>query len=47
MVSVLVEGDLIKLLKNIEVERSHQNIKGKFNNERWEIDILAVNGQKI
>ena len=40
----LVEGDLIKLLKekNIQVERTHQNIKG-----RCSIDILAVNGEEI
>ena len=44
LIETLVEGDLIKLLKekNIKVERTHQNIKGKF-----EIDILAVNGEEI
>ena len=44
LIETLVEGDLIKLLKekNIKVERTHQNIKGKF-----EVDILAVNGEEI
>ena len=40
----LEEGNLIKLLKekNIKVERTHQNIKGRF-----QIHILAVNGEEI
>ena len=44
LMETLVEGDLIKLLKekNIQVERTHQNIKG-----RCPIDILAVNGEEI
>ena len=45
----LVEGDLIKLLqeRNIEVDKTLQNIKVVYNNERWEIDILAVNGNEV
>ena len=49
LMEALVEGDLIKLLKDkkIEVERTLQNIKGEREGEKWEIDILAINGKEV
>ena len=48
LMEVLVEGDLVHLLqkKGIRVDRTFSNIKGEFQDQRWEIDILAVNGQE-
>ncbi|MCY4523574.1 MAG: hypothetical protein OXB84_02420 [Halobacteriovoraceae bacterium] len=49
LMETLVEGDLINLLheRGITVERTVQNIKGTYQGERWEIDILAVNGDEV
>ena len=48
LMEALVEGDLVHLLqkKGIRVNRTFSNIKGEFQGQRWEIDILAVNGQE-
>ena len=48
LMEALVEGDLVHLLqtKGIQVDRTFPNIKGEFQGQRWEIDILAVNGQE-
>ena len=45
LMETLVEGDLIKLLKekDIEVERTLQNIKSK----KFQLDIMAVNGKEV
>ena len=49
LMETLVEGDLIKLLKekNIAVERTTQNLKGEWEGKEWEIDILAINGKEV
>ena len=49
LIEVLVDGDLVKLLreKKIEVERTLQNIKRERDRERWEVDILAINGDEV
>ncbi len=45
----LVEGDLIRLLneRGIEVEGTFPRVKKKFDNEPYEIDIIATNGKEI
>ncbi len=45
----LVEGDLIKLLKErqIPVEATLTNLAGRYNGEETEFDIIAVNGAEI
>ena len=45
----LVEGDLVKMLKGkgIDVETTMQNIKKKRDDEQWEVDILALNGEDV
>ena len=49
LMETLVEGDLIKLLKEkkIPVEQTAQNLKGKWEGKEWEIDILAINGNEV
>ncbi|OQX75502.1 MAG: hypothetical protein B6D64_11520 [Bacteroidetes bacterium 4484_276] len=49
LVESLVEGDLIKLLKekNIRVERTLQRVKGNHKGQNFEYDIIAVNGNEI
>ena len=49
LMETLVEGDLIKLLKekDIAVERTTQNLKGEWEGKEWEIDILAINGKEV
>ncbi len=49
LVESLVEGDLIKLLKEkgIEVERTLQRVKGNHKGQNFEYDIIAVNGNEI
>ncbi len=49
LMETLVEGDLLKLLKqkNIEVDDTTMNMKGQHQEENWEIDILASNGEEI
>ena len=45
----LVEGDLVKMLvdKGIDVETTMQNVKKERDGERWEVDILALNGDDV
>ena len=45
----LVEGDLVALLQSrgIQVERTARNIKKEIGERRWEIDILAINGDEV
>jgi len=49
LMETLVEGDLLKLLKqnNIRVVDTTMNMKGHHQDEDWEIDILAGNGEEI
>ena len=49
LMETLVEGDLLKLLKqkNIRVDDTTMNMKGQYQDENWEIDILASNGEEI
>ena len=49
LMETLVEGDLIKLLKEkeIPVEQTAQNLKGTCEGRDWEIDILAINGDEV
>ena len=49
LMETLVEGDLIKLLKEkeITVEQTAQNLKGTCEGRDWEIDILAINGDEV
>lgn len=49
LVESLVEGDLVRLLtaRNIEVQRTIQNIEGTFQGRNYEFDIIAVNGREI
>ena len=49
LMEALVEGDLLKLLKEkgITVDDTTTNMKGHHNEEDWEIDILASNGEEI
>ena len=49
LMETLVEGDLIKLLKEkeIAVEQTSQNLKGEWEGKKWEIDILAINGREV
>ena len=45
----LVEGDLVAMLQSrgIQVERTARNIKKEIGERRWEIDILAINGDEV
>ena len=49
LMEALVEGDLITLLnqRGIEVEHTATNLKQHRGERRWEIDILAVNGDEV
>ncbi len=49
LVESLVEGDLVNLLKQwgIEVQRTIQNVEGRYNGHNYEFDIIAVNGREI
>ena len=49
LMETLVEGDLLKLLKqkNIQVVDTTMNMKGCYKEENWEIDMLASNGEEI
>jgi hypothetical protein len=49
LVESLVEGDLIKLLKEkgIGVERTLQRVRGNHEGMNYEYDIIAVNGSEI
>ena len=45
----LVEGDLIKLLqeRNIKVDATLTSLKGEYDGEYAEFDIIAVNGEEV
>jgi len=45
----LVEGDLVKLLqkRNIKVEATLTSLKGEYNGEYAEFDIIAINGKEV
>ncbi len=49
LVESLVEGDLVRLLRqrNIEVQRTLQNVEGRYQDQNYEFDIIAVNGKEI
>ena len=49
LMETLVEGDLLKLLKqkNIQVVDTTMNMKGCYKDQNWEIDMLASNGEEI
>ena len=49
LMEALVDGDLVELLREegIDVEFTMQNIKGERGGERWEVDILALNGEDV
>ncbi len=49
LIEALVNGDLVKLLneKGIEVHRTLQRVKGNYQGQNYEYDIIAVNGQEI
>ena len=48
LMEALVEGDLVKLLnqRGIAVDYTSTNLKKEHGERRWEIDILAVNGDE-
>ncbi len=45
----LVKGDLVNLLKDrgIDVEGTHPRVEKNFNNNYYEIDIIATNGSEV
>jgi hypothetical protein len=49
LIESLVEGDLIKLLKKRDIlfERTIQRVKGNYQGQNYEYDIIAVNGEEI
>ncbi len=49
LVESLVEGDIVNLLKQwgIEVQRTIQNVEGRYNGHDYEFDIIAVNSHEI
>ncbi len=49
LMEALVEGDLVELLnqRGIRVEHTATNLKRERGARRWEIDILAVNGDEV
>jgi hypothetical protein len=49
LIESLVEGDLTKLLneRGIQVQRTLQNVDGKYGDIDYEFDIIAVNGNEI
>jgi len=49
LIESLVEGDLIKLLneREIEVQRTFQNVNGRYGDINFEFDIIAINGNEI
>jgi hypothetical protein len=49
LIETLVEGDLIKLLnkRGIQVERTIERVKGNYQGQNYEYDIIAVNGDEI
>jgi hypothetical protein len=49
LIESLVEGDLTKMLneRGIQVQRTTQNVDGKYGDVDYEFDIIAVNGDEI
>lgn len=49
LVETLVEGDLVKLLqeRDIKVEATLTSLKGEYDGEYAEFDIIAVNGKEV
>ena len=49
LMEALVEGDLIELLsrRGLEVDHTVCNLKSKNGAPRWEIDIIAANGDEV
>ena len=49
LMEALVEGDLVELLgqRGIEVDHTVCNLKSKNGAPRWEIDIIAANGDEV
>ena len=49
LMEALVEGDLVKLLgqRGIEVDHTACNVKSRNGALRWEIDLLAANGEEV
>jgi hypothetical protein len=49
LIESLVEGDLTKMLneRGIQVQRTLQNVDGKYGDIDYEFDIIAVNGNEI
>ncbi len=49
LMEALVEGDLVKLLsqRGIEVDHTVCNLKSRNGAPRWEIDIIAANGDEV
>ena len=49
LMEALVAGDLIKLLneRGIAVDHTSTNVKKEYGARRWELDILAVNGDEV
>ena len=49
LMEALVEGDLVKLLsqRGIEVDHTVCNLKSRKGAPRWEIDIIAANGDEV
>ena len=49
LMEALVEGDLVELLsrRGLEVDHTVCNLKSKNGAPRWEIDIIAANGEEV
>ena len=49
LMEALVEGDLVELLsqRGIEVDHTVCNLKSRNGAPRWEIDIIAANGDEV
>ena len=49
LMEALVDGDLVELLKGkgVAVEKTVQNIKKEKDGERWQVDIVAINGDEV
>jgi len=49
LIESLVEGDLIKILqeRGVKVNRTSTRVKGRYDDEHYEFDIIAHNGDEI
>ena len=49
LIESLVEGDLVRLLqqRGIEVQHTVTNPRQNYGERRWELDIVAVNGEEV